>query len=232
MGLWDWLTGNRSDERVFELEATPRPVIPNDEPCYQVPSGSPLPRGRMYTGIPPTYPGIYRITEIDYDGPHYIGCTINLLQRYKEHKRNGLVDETKEFRYAKVKDEFVQFYKDNPQALMELLYKLEQAKIEKHQPRKNKHRGGNGKPPKREIHGAIIQDGGMNFAVVSVNQQTAYDHNAGIQAIQSLESVFGIPVVLVTTDAYGAPFYCGHIEIVDFMTHVDIQHIPWQKYRV
>ncbi len=201
MGLWDWLTGNRSDERVFEPEATPRPVIPNDEPCYQVPSGSPLPRGRMYTGIPPTYPGIYRITEID-------------------------------FRYAKVKDEFVQFYKDNPQALMELLYKIEQAKIEKHQPRKNKHRGGNGKTPKREIHGAIIQDGEMNFAVVSVNQQTAYDHNAGIQAIQSLESVFGIPVVLVTTDAYGAPFYCGHIEIVDFMTHVDIQHIPWQKYRI
>src|SRR2546422_5490074 len=151
--LWDWLTGNRSDERVFEPEATPRPVIPNDEPCYQVPSGSPLPRGRMYTGIPPTYPGIYRITEIDYDGPHYIGCTINLLRRYKEHKRNGLIDETKEFRYAKVKDEFFQFYKDNLKALMELIYKIEQAQIEKHQPRKNKHRGGNGKPPKREIHG-------------------------------------------------------------------------------
>src|SRR3989442_10158824 len=98
MGLWDWLTGNRSDERVFEPEATPRPVIPNDEPCYQVPSGSPLPRGRMYTGIIGRYLRILfinqKLTMLHILG-HLAGrslllhkcqaclCNLQLLQAYK-----------------------------------------------------------------------------------------------------------------------------------------------------
>jgi excinuclease UvrABC nuclease subunit len=82
----------------------------------------------MQTGLPCSAPGIYRIIDHE-QGIDYVGATINLLRKYREHAHNGLMQGAKEYRYASVTAELVERCKNDLAALLHLFGEIEEEKL-------------------------------------------------------------------------------------------------------
>jgi hypothetical protein len=82
-----------------------------------------------------------------------------------------------------------------------------------------------------QFEGAKVTEQGVTFGIVIVkpnvlsNSQEQTDARAlGIQA-------FGpIPIVLMAQDSRGVPTYQGRPDIVQFLSNVFVEQIPWQRY--
>ena len=83
------------------------------------------------------------------------------------------------------------------------------------------------------IHGAVIIEQGVTFAIISVKPFVT-QYTARATAFRQEMSYFfpNMPIILMSQDANGTPHYFGRKDIVDFLKTVRVDQIPWKEYHV
>lgn len=83
------------------------------------------------------------------------------------------------------------------------------------------------------IHGAVIIEQGVTFAIVSVKPVVTQYTQRAIAFRQQLVPFFpNMPIVLMSQDANGKPKYYGRKDIVDFLKRIELSQIPWKEYHI
>jgi len=81
------------------------------------------------------------------------------------------------------------------------------------------------------FQGSIIREQGVTFAIVVVKPHIVQSQRAAQDAIRAFQPAFpGVPVALMAQDAFGTPTYYGRQDIVQFLSHVPMQCIPWKEF--
>ena len=81
------------------------------------------------------------------------------------------------------------------------------------------------------IHGAVIIEQGVTFAVISVKQSATMYTARLVQARQELSQFFpNMPIILMSQDEHGTPHYYGRKDIVEFLKTIRLDQIPWKEY--
>ncbi len=83
------------------------------------------------------------------------------------------------------------------------------------------------------IHGAVIIEQGVTFAIVAV-KPTVTQYTARATAFRQEISYYfpNMPIILMSQDASGAPHYYGRKDIVDFLKSIRLDQIPWKTYHI
>lgn len=84
-----------------------------------------------------------------------------------------------------------------------------------------------------KVHGAVIREQGVVFAIVVVNRnviQSAFQANDAMRGFSSLFP--GMPIVLMAQNNRSTPTYFGRRDIVGFLSKVPVHAIPWKQYTV
>ena len=126
MRFWTWLRSTAADGTP-RLDHAPSYRVPM-EPCYRVRARHPWTPERLQTGIPFASPGIYRMIDHE-QGIDYVGATMNLWRKYREHAHNGLMQGAKEYRYAAVTAEVVERCTNDLAALRHLFCEIEEENL-------------------------------------------------------------------------------------------------------
>lgn len=83
------------------------------------------------------------------------------------------------------------------------------------------------------IHGAVIIEQGVTFAVISVRQSVTRYTTSLIKTRQELSQFFpNMPIILMSQDHSGTPHYYGRKDIVDFLKSIRVDQIPWKVYHI
>lgn len=79
--------------------------------------------------------------------------------------------------------------------------------------------------------GAVVNEQGVTFGIAVVRPPILNSPGDRDAAILEFSEVFGgIPTVLMAQDARGVPTYFGRKDIVDFLSSIPMESIPWQHY--
>lgn len=82
-----------------------------------------------------------------------------------------------------------------------------------------------------KLQAAIINEQGVDFAVVLVRRHLLNDRSQANRTAASFGSVFpGLPIILMGQDHDGRPNYFGRRDIVDFLSNVPLEAMPWCEY--
>ena len=82
-----------------------------------------------------------------------------------------------------------------------------------------------------QFEGAKITEQGVTFGIVIVKPQVLHSSQEQIGARALGTQAFGpIPIILMAQDNRGVPTYQGRPDIVQFLSNVFVQQIPWQRY--
>ena len=82
-----------------------------------------------------------------------------------------------------------------------------------------------------QFEGAKITEQGVTFGIVIVKPHVlgGTSERAGAPALGT--RAFGrIPIILMAQDSRGLPTYQGRRDIVQFLSKIAFQRIPWKKY--
>lgn len=83
------------------------------------------------------------------------------------------------------------------------------------------------------IEAALIREQGVNFAVVVVRRSVLDSSNQREDTIAQFSRVFdGVPIVLMAQDGRGTPRYFGRTDLVDWLSNVPFEALPWAEYSV
>lgn len=83
------------------------------------------------------------------------------------------------------------------------------------------------------IHGAVIIEQGVTFAIVSVRQSVTNYTVRITQTRRALSQYFpNMPIILMSQDASGEPHFYGRKDIVDFLKTIRLDQIPWKEYHI
>ena len=83
------------------------------------------------------------------------------------------------------------------------------------------------------IHGAVIIEQGVTFAVIAVKQSVTMYTTRLIKTRQELSQFFpNMPIILMSQDNNGNPHYYGRKDIVDFLKTIRVDQIPWKVYHI
>lgn len=83
------------------------------------------------------------------------------------------------------------------------------------------------------IHGAVIIEQGVTFAVVAVRPEVTRYTIKLVRVRRSLSRFFpNMPIVLMSQDNSGTPHYYGRKDIVDFLKSIRLEQIPWKEYHI
>ena len=83
------------------------------------------------------------------------------------------------------------------------------------------------------FQGSVIKEQGVTFGIVIVKP-----HILNMQSERSQMQNFGrqafgmIPIVLMAQNSRGIPTYYGRTDIVNFLSHISMNRIPWKEYSV
>lgn len=81
------------------------------------------------------------------------------------------------------------------------------------------------------IHGAVIIEQGVTFAIVAVKPEVTRYTVRLTAARQELTPFFpNMPIILMSQSVDGTPHYYGRKDIVDFLKTIRIEQIPWKTY--
>lgn len=84
-----------------------------------------------------------------------------------------------------------------------------------------------------KIHGAVIIEQGVTFAIVSVKQHVTQYTQRIIETRRELSIFFpNMPIILMSRDNSGQPHYYGRRDIVEFLKSIRIDQIPWKEYHI
>ncbi|MCL1128057.1 hypothetical protein [Shewanella surugensis] len=82
-----------------------------------------------------------------------------------------------------------------------------------------------------KIQGAVINEQGINFAIVVVKMGIVNSQYESEKAMKSFMCLFsGIPLILMAQDSRGTPKYRGRKDIVNFLSNIHPSRIPWKEY--
>lgn len=76
---------------------------------------------------------------------------------------------------------------------------------------------------------ALIADGEVNFAVISVTDTTIDDPQSAEKLVETLQTAYQRPVVLMGEDSHRL---FGRQEIVDFLGQYAPAELPWEQSTV
>ncbi len=83
------------------------------------------------------------------------------------------------------------------------------------------------------IHGAVIIEQGVTFAIVAVRSTVTQYTVRSIRMRRALSVYFpNMPIILMSQDANGEPHYYGRKDIVDFLKTIRLDQIPWKEYHI
>ena len=83
------------------------------------------------------------------------------------------------------------------------------------------------------IHGAVIIEKGVTFAIVSVKSSVTQYTARSVQVRHELSQFFpNMPIILMSQDKNGEPHYYGRKDIVEFLKTVRLDQIPWKEYHI
>lgn len=84
-----------------------------------------------------------------------------------------------------------------------------------------------------KIHGAVILEQGVTFAIVVVKQSVTNYTSRIIRTRQQLQYFFpNMPIILMSQDKKGTPHFYGRRDIVEFLKTVRLDQIPWKEYYI
>lgn len=84
-----------------------------------------------------------------------------------------------------------------------------------------------------KIHGAVIIEQGVTFAIVSVKQYVTQYTQRIIETRQELSLFFpNMPIILMSRNNSGEPHYYGRRDIVEFLKSIKVEQIPWKEYHI
>ncbi|MBR2214636.1 MAG: hypothetical protein IJ849_02620 [Selenomonadaceae bacterium] len=84
-----------------------------------------------------------------------------------------------------------------------------------------------------KIHGAVIIEQGVTFAIIAVKQSVTRYTTRLVQTRQELSYFFpNMPIILMSQDNSGTPHYYGRKDIVDFLKTIRLEQIPWKVYTI
>lgn len=83
------------------------------------------------------------------------------------------------------------------------------------------------------IHGAVIIEQGVTFAIVAVKPSVTNYTVRITQMRRSLAYYFpNMPIILMSQDQSGTPHFYGRKDIVDFLKSIRLDQIPWKEYHI
>ncbi|MGL6015790.1 MAG: hypothetical protein ACRCZU_06825 [Selenomonadaceae bacterium] len=83
------------------------------------------------------------------------------------------------------------------------------------------------------LHGAVIIEQGVTFAIVAVKPEITQYTSRTVQLRHELVPYFpNMPIILVSQDRQGQPHYYGRQDIVEFLKTIRLDQIPWKKYHI
>ncbi len=83
------------------------------------------------------------------------------------------------------------------------------------------------------VHGAVIIEQGVTFAIVVVKQLVTQYTARATKFRQELQPFFPrMPIILMSQDNEGNPHYYGRRDIVEFLKTVPLDRIPWKTYHI
>ena len=81
------------------------------------------------------------------------------------------------------------------------------------------------------FQGALVKEQGVTFGIVIVKPHVLHDASAADDMRRFGTRAFGpVPVILMAQNARGIPTYSGRRDIVNFLSRVPLQAIPWREY--
>ena len=84
-----------------------------------------------------------------------------------------------------------------------------------------------------KIHGAVIIEQGVTFAIVAVKQSITNYTSRIIRMRQQLQYFFpNMPIILMSQDKDGTPHYYGRRDIVEFLKTIRPDQIPWKEFHI
>lgn len=84
-----------------------------------------------------------------------------------------------------------------------------------------------------KIHGAVILEQGVTFAIVVVKQSVTNYTSRIIRTRQQLQYFFpNMPIILMSQDKKGTPHFYGRRDIVEFLKSIRLDQIPWKEYHI
>lgn len=83
------------------------------------------------------------------------------------------------------------------------------------------------------IHGAVIIEQGVTFAIISVKPVVTQYTARAIAFRNQLTPFFpNMPIILLSQDGSGQPKFYGRKDIVDFLKTIELNQIPWKEYHI
>ncbi len=83
------------------------------------------------------------------------------------------------------------------------------------------------------VHGAVIIEQGVTFAVIAVRPEVTRYTIKLTRARRALSRFFpNMPIVLMSQDSNGTPHFYGRKDIVDFLKSIRLDQIPWKEYHI
>ena len=83
------------------------------------------------------------------------------------------------------------------------------------------------------IHGAVIVEQGVTFAIISVKQTVTQYTVRMTRFRQAIAPYFpNMPIILMSQDKNGTPHFYGRKDVVDFLKTVPLDRIPWKVYHI
>ncbi len=84
-----------------------------------------------------------------------------------------------------------------------------------------------------KIHGAVIIEQGVTFAIVSVKPHVTQYTARAVSFRNEVAPFFrNMPIILMSQDKDGKPRYYGRKDIVDFLKTLRVEQIPWKTYHI
>lgn len=82
-----------------------------------------------------------------------------------------------------------------------------------------------------QFEGALISEQGVTFAIVVVKSHVLNSHHQADEVADRFRPTFpGVPIVLMAQNSRGVPTYRGRRDLVNFLSQVPMQAIPWRRY--
>lgn len=82
-----------------------------------------------------------------------------------------------------------------------------------------------------KFQGAVVKEQGIIFGIVVVKSHIRNNPTAKEQMQSFGRQAFGmIPIVLMAQNSRGIPQYWGRRDIVNFLSKVPMNRIPWKEY--
>lgn len=82
-------------------------------------------------------------------------------------------------------------------------------------------------------HAALVREQGVDFAVVAVKSQVlAKPNRAKDDLVRAYSLEFGVPAVLMAQDARGRATYYGRRDLVNFLSHLLVEQLPWREFTI